>query len=347
MKKIVHLVNSKIYSGLERVAIEIIESLKDKYDFYYACQDGVIEDILKQKNIKRIKINGINRKEILKLEEEYKPDLIHAHDYKATLFCGIYIKNTNIISHLHNNPPWLKKKIHPYNYLLLKALKSPCVKKIDIVSESIKNEYIYSSKISNKMEIILNPVSCKKIQENIDLNQIKSYDICFVGRLTKQKNPLRFISIIYELSKKYPDIKVVMLGDGELKEQCKNKIKKLSLEKNIIMKGFVENPYKEMIKSKIFCLTSDWEGYGLVVFEALSLGLPVVTTNVGGISSIINEKCGFFCRENEEFINKISTLLENDNYIRYNHEAIKHAKEIENYDLYMKKILEQYKKYIN
>lgn len=347
MKKIIHLVNSKIYSGLEKVAIEIIENLKDKYDFYYACQDGPIEDVLKQKNIKRIKIEGINKKEILRLEEEYKPDLIHAHDYKATLFCGLYIKNTNVISHLHNNSPWLKKKIHPYNYLLLKALKNPCIKKIDLVSESIKNEYIFSSKVSDKMEIILNPISCKKIQDKINLEQPKEYDVCFVGRLTRQKNPLRFISIIYGLSKKYPNIKAVMLGDGELKDKCKDKIRSLSLEKNIIMKGFVNNPYEDIVKSKTFCLTSDWEGYGLVTFEAISLGVPVVTTNVGGISTIINEKCGFFCKENDEFINKIAILLENENYIKYKDETIKHAKEIENYDLYMKKILEQYQQFIN
>ena len=337
-KKIIHLVNSKIYSGLEKVAIEIIESLNDDIDFFYACQDGPIVGILKEKNINRIKINGITKSEIERIEKEYNPDIIHAHDYRATLICGLYAKNTKIIAHLHNNSPFIKKKFHPYNYLLLLALKSKNVKKVYLVSESIKDEYIFSKYINNKIEIIGNPISCHNIQKNIDLNIEKEYDICFVGRLTEQKNPLRFIDIMYQITKENEYIKAVMLGDGILFQEGERKIRELNIGKNLEMKGFSKNVYNEMVKSKIFCLTSDWEGYGLVVFEALALGVPVVTSNVGGIPNIIDSTCGFLCNNENDFLYNIKNLLNNENYKNLKNNCLKRAKEIENYQWYMEHI---------
>lgn len=343
---IIHLVNSNIFSGLEKVAIDIIENLKDKYEFYYACKDGPIVEILDRKNIKRIRIEKISKREVLKIEKEYHPAIIHAHDYKATLFCGLYIKNTNVISHLHNNSPWIKKIFHPYIYCFLIACKSNKIKQILLVSEAIKKEYVFSKQISNKMKVIGNPLSRDKIISKLNENNEIIYDVCFSGRLTQQKNPIKFINIISKIKKVFPNIKVLMLGNGELKEQCKTEISRLGLENNINMMGFIDNPYKEMAKSKIFVLTSEWEGFGLVAFEAITLGLPCVVSKVGGLQEIIDDKCGYLCINEQDFVNGIINLLKNDNYKNYIQNVIEKSKKIENFNEYIKNIDNDYKKYI-
>lgn len=345
---IIHIVNSNIYSGLEKVAIEIIEELKDKFDFYYACKDGPIVDILKEKNIKRIKIQKISKKEVLRIEKEYKPDIIHSHDYTATLFCGLFIKDTDIVAHLHNNPIWIKNYIHPYVYAFFKACHNKKIKNILTVSNSIEKEYVFSKYIKDKIQMIGNPVSIDNVVKNIDVTTKKEYDICFTGRLTKQKNPLRFIKIINNLKKDFPDIKVVMIGDGELKQKCKNIINKLELNNNIELLGFIKNPYIEMAKSKVFCLTSEWEGYGLVAFEALALGIPCVVSNTGGLVDIVDDNCGKLCKTDIDFIKHIQILLKNKEvYEKYSINAKNKAMQLENVKEYYNKIQDMYYKFSN
>lgn len=342
---IIHLVNSNIYSGLEKVVIDIIEALKDKFEFYYACKDGPILEILREKNIKRIKINKICKKELIRIEKEYKPNLIHAHDYTATLFCGLFIKKTMIISHLHNNSPWIKKFLHPYSWAFLIATKNKKINKILTVSDSIEKEYIFSKYIKNKIEMIGNPISVQKITSQVPSNLNKIYDICFVGRLTEQKNPIGFINIINEIKKEIPNIKAIMLGDGELRKKCENLVNELNLTRNIEIIGFRKNVYTYMAQSKVFCLPSKWEGFGLVTFEALSLGLPCIVSNVGGLPGIVNDNCGKLCNNNEEYVQEIILLLKNDlEYSKKKLQALDNAKKLDNSNSYYKNLEIIYRK---
>ena len=234
-KKIIFPINSKIYSGLESVAITIIENLKDKFDFIYVTQDGPIVDILKEKKINYYIIKKMSIKEIRKCVKELNPDIVHAHDYTASCICSLAKINLPIISHLHNNSPWIKT-LHPYSFLYLYSSKR--FNKILTVSDSIEKEYIFSNFIKDKFENVSNPVSRDYILSKVDKNDIKKYDVCFVGRLTTPKNPLKFISIINDVKEIIPNIKAVMIGDGELKESCKKLIEDLALKNNIDLLGF-------------------------------------------------------------------------------------------------------------
>lgn len=324
------------YSGAEKVAIDIIEGVSDDYELIYATRSGNINKVLQEHNIKYINIKELSIKEIRRIVKEYKPDIIHAHDYRASLMAAVSFVKVPIISHLHNNSPWIKT-LHPYSFALLIA--SLRIKKILIVSKSIQEEYIFSKFINKKVECIGNPVSVEAVTSKVPENLGKKYDVCFSGRLTKQKNPIKFIKIISKLKEKNKDIKVVMLGEGELKSSCQKKIKELNLENNIKLLGFVKNPYIIMAQSKIFCLTSEWEGYGLVAFEALSLGLPCVVSDVGGLVDVVNECCGKLCNNNLEFENEIYKLLQDDVYYqKKSNNAILRTKKIENIDKYIKKI---------
>ena len=342
---VLHIVNSNIYSGLENVVINIIESLKEKYNFFYVCKDGPIVDVLKEKSINRIKIDKISKNELIRLENNYKPDLIVAHDYTASLMCGFFIKKTKIIFHLHNNSPWLKNVLHPYNYMFLLSCLRKNVKQILIVSDSIKKEYIFSKNINDKIINVSNPISCFNVTSKIDENKNYNveYDICCVARLTKQKNPERFIKIIKEIKKENNNIKVIWVGNGELYDEIVNKANELNLSTNIKFVGFQKNPYAYMKKSKVFLLTSDWEGFGLVAFEALALGLPCVVNNVGGLPLIVDDSCGKLCNNDNEIIKEIEKLINNDDYYSSKHlNAIKKSKKLDNIDSYMNNIESTY-----
>lgn len=142
----------------------------------------------------------------------------------------------------------------------------------------------------------------------------EGYDICFLGRFSPEKRPLLFVEIIQELVKKDSLIKACMIGDGELGEQVKKKVNELKLTDNIELLGFQTNPYPYLNKSKFLLATSEWEGYGLFAVEALVLGKPVVCTNVGGLPTIVDYRCGEICKNKAELIQACKKMLYDTEY---------------------------------
>lgn len=185
-----------------------------------------------------------------------------------------------------------------------------------------------------------NPINTQEILDKIKGFKIeKKYDICCVARITEQKNPFKFIEIIKNLTETNESIKAIWVGDGKLKEEVNKKIKEEKLEKNIQLVGFQKNPYIYMAESKVFLLTSDWEGFGLVAVEALTLGLPCVASNVGGLKEIVNNKCGKLCVNKNEYVDEIYKLLTDNNY--YNLKSKKSKKiatDLNNIKTYIEKI---------
>ena len=115
----------------------------------------------------------------------------------------------------------------------------------------------------------------------------KKYDVIFLGRLTPQKNPDLLIEVFKTLISIKSDINIAVVGAGDQYESFKENLIINKLQDNVVMYGFVENPYPILNASKIMILPSKWEGYGLVAVEALSLGVPVICSGAGGLKTIV------------------------------------------------------------
>ena len=342
-KKIFFIMSTDDYSGAETVNFSIIEGLKEKFDFYWVSKKGNINNYLKENNIKWIEIKKLSVSEIKRVVKENHPDILHATDFKASAICALANTKVPLIEHLHNNAPWIKKINSKSLMFLYSGLKAD---KILTVSDSIKKEYVFSKLIDKKIECIGNPVSRKKILDSVKEEDYKKiYDICCVARITEAKNPTLFITIISELKKQIPDIKVVWIGDGELRQECEELSKKLNVDCNIDFIGHKKNPYPYMAKSKIFMLTSKWEGYGLVAFEALTLGLPCIVSNVGGLPEIVDNNCGKLCCKKEDYEIILDILKNKEIYNNLSYNAKQKSKEIENYSKYIMILEKLYNQY--
>lgn len=341
--KVLHVLNTGKYSGAENVVITLIHALDGEVECAYTSPNGPIGEILQEKNITFFPMptTAVNTKELKKIILQYKPDIIHTHDYNAGIRACFTGTKIPIINHLHNNSPWLQK-------ICLKSLVyfASCLKyqQIFTVSESVMEEFVFGNLLVKKSMVVGNPMDISKILNQSDDAVLKeSSDIIFLGRLSKQKNPSFFLDIIAEVVKNHKDLRVAMVGSGELYEEVKAKIAELNLTKQVKLYGFQKNPYGLLKSSKIMCMPSEWEGFGLAAVEGLALGKPVVTSPVGGLKKIVNERCGKLCENKEEYLTEIEKLLTDSSYyISKSDEAKKHAMEYDNMIDYAQKIKKVY-----
>ena len=341
--RVLHVLNTGSYSGAENVVITIINNLKsyENIQCTYLSLNGDIKERLEKENIDYYPVEKLSIKNLKKAIKILNPDIIHAHDYTATIISSLCFTKAKIIAHIHNNSPWIKKRgIYSYVFLF-SCLRC---KKVFTVSDSIEKEYVFSKYIKNKIDCIGNPIDINKIKKLTDAYNINEcYDMIFLGRLTEAKNPELLIKIIENLIAKKPSIIIAIVGEGDKFSDIKAILEKKSLIKNVRMYGFVENPYPILKKSKILCLPSKWEGYGLVAVEALSLGIPVVCSGAGGLKNIINNQSGEICTDKDDYVKKIIELLNNEQiYMIKSNNAKKRAEEFGNIGKYISKIIDMY-----
>lgn len=304
MKKVFHLLSMGGYSGAEKIAIEIITNSKEKYESFYLSSPGEIEGILKSKEIPHLIYN--NPRELLKIIKVEKPDILHCHDYKASLL-GSITNVKKIISHIHNNPPFAKRINVKSIAYLVSTLR---FKKVICVSQKIKEEMWFSRFLGGKISVIHNWVNT--LERNWEKQEERTVDLLFLGRFSEQKNPLLFIEVVEKLSKEFPHLNSLMVGDGPLKEEAIQYINEKKLQDIIKVQGFTNRPHYYMKKSKIFLLTSSWEGFGLVLLEAMLNGAFILATPVGGVPEIIkNNENGFICNNKNEFVKFSRDILKN------------------------------------
>ncbi|HEM4709036.1 TPA: glycosyltransferase [Streptococcus suis] len=311
--RVMHLLKSNRYSGAENVVCQIIESTRNQsndYEMIYVSPKGPIEGILEDKDINFFGLNNFTQKEIGRAIDLLNPDIIHAHDFSASVRVSKY--NRKIISHLHNNPTWFSKLDYR---TLIYTFSIHRFKRIIGVSRSIQNEYIFKNKLNKKFLVLPNVVDKTKVL-NLANEESYSSDLLFVGRLSREKDPLFFLQIVKKLVESNPNIQAIMVGDGALLNECEEYIVSNSLFNNVKMVGFEQNPYKYMSKTKILIMTSVYEGFGLVAIEAMLLGKPVVCRLVGGLVDILDNETGAFCTTIDEFVFTITQLLANSSDIK-------------------------------
>ena len=150
---------------------------------------------------------------------------------------------------------------------------------------------------------------------NKDYSDCKNKRIIAVGRLGKEKGFERLLDIWLIVSKKYPDWHLDIYGDGELKEQLYNKIESNHI-RNVTLCGAKSNISKEYSESSICAVTSYFEGFSLVLLEAIKHGVPCIAYDCPfGPRNIIEDgKCGFLIEEGNItlFAEKLCILIEDE-----------------------------------
>lgn len=321
--KVLHVLNSKIYSGAEKVASQIIKDFEDEMTLAYCSPESdMVDQMLAEQNIRHITVKNLMPWNLKKVLRQEQPDLIHAHDMRATLMSALCCGKTPIVSHIHNNAfdaRGLTLKSIGYLYGGLKS------KKIIWVSNSAFEGYFFHNLFRKKSVVLYNIIDEKQIHEKVakDPNSY-DFDMIFLGRLTYPKNPQRLMKLCRILKDKQPDIKVAIVGTGELDDETFALARELELGENVQFLGFQSNPMKMVADSKVMILTSLWEGTPMCALESMALGTPVVSTPTDGMKDLIDDGInGYLSADDEVLADKVLKIVNDPEHRAYLSENIK------------------------
>ncbi|MFZ1289725.1 MAG: glycosyltransferase family 4 protein [Melioribacteraceae bacterium] len=282
-----------------------------------------------------IKIIHLNRSkydprtllDLIKICKNEKIKLIHTHGYGSDNFGRVIAKILRIpsIIHAHDN-----NSNYPTHQKIADILLRSYTNKAIAISNSVKESCIAIRKIDTEKLIVLNNgVELEKFQpeENVDFQNIKNQFninskvkvIGTVARLRKEKGIEYLIESSPFILKKFPNTVFLIAGDGPLREELENKVEKLNVKSNFIFAGFYLDIPSILSIIDIFVAPSINEGLGLGIIEAMSMGKPIVASNVGGIKEILtNNKSGLLVQsENPELLaDKINCLLDDENFAK-------------------------------
>lgn len=164
----------------------------------------------------------------------------------------------------------------------------------------------------NNVSVIPNP-------STFHTDKISTLDekkVISVGRLSPQKNYASLIRAFKNVVNKHPDWTLEIYGDGPLEMELKSLIDQLNLKRHVFLKGFSSNIKEVMTNGSIYAMSSIFEGFPLVLIEAMTCGLPIVSyaCPCGPKDIITVGKDGFLVEVNDEkeLANRINLLINND-----------------------------------
>ena len=143
-----------------------------------------------------------------------------------------------------------------------------------------------------------------ELLEKYGLQNEKRYILSYICRISEQKRPILLLEIVKKLKEKRNDFLVLVVGNGNLLEKMKKKASEMEILENIKFLGNIEKTEEIYALSDATINCSIKEGLALTSYESLSMGVPVISANVGGQKELITEDVGIVvtCMQDEKAI---------------------------------------------
>jgi glycosyltransferase involved in cell wall biosynthesis len=286
----------------------------------------------------------VNIWRIHKIIKQNGYDIIHCHSTKAGFvgrLAASLSRHKNIIYSPHGFMFCdTRIKLRRYSYYLLEKYLGFLTQKIIAVSGSERELALnYNIVPDRKIITINNSVDPSEYEDYNYLNGVpeklndnrSEISLGTVGRLYYQKDPLTLIRSFKIVNDKFPNTKLILVGDGPLENDCIQLVKELKLEAKVRLEGYQRDSRSYYKKFDIFVLSSHYEGMPYALLEAMSMGIPAVGTDVVGIKDlVVHGETGYLVPEEdfEAFAGAIIKLIENPEYlIKYSLNAKNRARQ--------------------
>lgn len=294
-RKVLHIVSQLNFGGVE----SHIKTIADNFGFtnfdHQFCvigHGGAVSDQLLASD-KLLTILGVRSRipsliafwELICFIRRNRPDILHTRGAEAN-FHGL------IAGRICRVPICIAEEIGLPNhsgkarFIFRQAYRlADCVLAI---SEAVKCRIVDLNEANaNKIVVLPNPV--QMLTERQNHTSSDCFRIGFVGRLEAIKNPKALVQAAGFLRSQALPVTVTIVGDGSQRMLLEEEISRLKLHDIVNLFGFDPNPFEHLKNVDLYVQPSISEGFGLALVEAMSVGIPVLATSVGGTSEIITD----------------------------------------------------------
>jgi glycosyltransferase involved in cell wall biosynthesis len=350
-KKLLHIITSISNGGAENHLYDLITHQVKIYDVFliYFKGSNYHRNNLVHRGVKTFKVNFSNKNvllfvikflQVLKIYKKIRPEIVHCHLWISELY-GLFLKLLYrksfflvITKHLDS---FIFEGSFGRNFFLkgifLEKIIFNYTNHIIFISKSVKNFFLQNININRQKYstiyygVNFNKFSKFKRKESIHLKKKLNIDnntlvLGSVARHVEQKSLDILLKSFSLFVKRNPKIKIklIMIGKGHLEKDLKQLAKNLSIYNKTIWirsTNFIQIYFNVF---DIFCLTSEYEGLGLVLLESLASGVPILATRSGAIPEIVKNKInGYLVRHGDidNFSKRIPDTLKLSNTTQF------------------------------
>ena len=298
--KILMITSRADFGGGPEHLFRLVERLSREIDIYIACPKDFpywerYTKLVGENRLIEIPHRKFTAGALLMLIElisSKKINLVHSHGKGAGVYSRIIsiLTSARCVHTLHGlhvqNYSGIKREL----YLLMERFLAAFTDRIITVSEGEYNLILeYKLAAQNKLRVIENSVAIPDERVSEIIFKDEKLNVIILSRFDYSKNTALIIPIAEELRRleKINNFEFVILGTGPDKLEFEKEAEEKKLTGSISLKGFIENPREHLIKSFCYISTSRWEGMPLGVLEAMSVGLPVIASNVVGNKDVV------------------------------------------------------------
>ena len=326
MSSVVHLITTINRGGAENQLIILVEQqvlLGNNVKVVFLKGNAALFDKLVAIGAK-VELQFANKNILVQLHAirgylKYFTGVLNAHLPRAELLASLVSANKNFVVSRHNSEPFFPGAPSILSRLLSRFVESKA-NLVICISESVANFLLASGEIRSvdKLKVLyygfpnqINFSTPARHSIRIDLSvDEKTLLIGTISRLVEQKNIPCLMKSFCEVKKRIPNSKLLVIGAGPLDQKLKHLASELKISKDVLWVAHSDKVLDFLNAMDVFVLTSNYEGFGMVLLESLSCRTPIVATDVSAIPEVLGRSYPFLAKINDEldFAGKICEI---------------------------------------
>jgi glycosyltransferase involved in cell wall biosynthesis len=298
--RILHITNDLEIGGVQEVILSLLKNIdRERFDPYVAtvAGGGVWMERAEGLGIKTRHFPCIRRNRLFKwidpiqivrlsiwIKKE-RIDLVHTHLFLGGMIgrMAALLARIRTIIHTEHSTYYWKRCYH----IWIDRMLARITKRIISVTEAVKEFTIRQEGIPReKFLTIYNGIETKGERAT---KRMGGYMVGNIARFVERKGQAHLLEAIPYVIKEVEDVRFMMVGDGPLRKQIMERARGLGIIDRVVFTGMVNGVDEVIQEMDILVHTPEWEGFGLVLVEAMSYGIPVIAYRVGGIGEIVDD----------------------------------------------------------
>lgn len=307
--KILHVITTIAWGGAEKQLRSLVqEQINSGHDVYICHLKGIpqLEKDFTQSGAKvySIRVTGNFVKQIILLRKYISsllPDIVHAHLPRAEIFSSLALlgkEKSKLILTRHNAEKFFPDSPNLVSRLMSKfVIRRACY--VIAISKAVA-EYVYhnceiATKDLDKLKVVYYGFSLDYAKDHLvslSKPQVKTekLKICTIARIVPQKDYPTLLRTVHELKYIHSvNIELTVVGSGALMNKMMQLSRSLNISDEVKWLGRMENPENFLVGYDVFVLSTHYEGFGLVLLEAIAAGLPVLASKVSAVEEVLGE----------------------------------------------------------